>query len=282
MVWRYSHFVLLLICITILLNCQTEIIDNQTSKSVLTEEETINLAEAFDNEINETDLKRNSEFEINENSLGRSYRHCSKDRYKSWAYPEFYTWNQDTSKWIRKGLSPVEKDEIYGYILMIVVIFFGNFWGLGGGGPWMIILYSIFRFEFNKCIHYVAYINLTTAISRFIFFFKERHPKKLHRTLINYDLVISILPMAILGYFTGSIVFGIVSMFVAAVFVAVIYGGVSFNLFLKGIKDFMMERKVENSIQLKIEQEKRLYQNNEIEESKFSNTSLLVSFSKYE
>ena len=78
--------------------------------------------------------------------------------------------------------------------------------------------------------------------------------------------------MAILGYFTGNIVFGVISMFVASVFVAVIYGGVSLNLFTKGISDYYIEKKIAFSIQQKREKEKRLYQNNkQTEESNFSN-----------
>lgn len=112
---------------------------------------------------------------------------------------------------------------------------------------------------------------MVAGVTKFVFMFKTRHPKKTHRTLINYDLVISILPMAILGYFTGNIVFGVVSMFVASVFIAVIYGGIAFNLFTKGFKDYLIEKRYQQVLSKNKEKEKRLNQNrDQTEESNFS------------
>ena len=202
---------------------------------------------------------------------GRSYRKWTVDHYYSCLFADFYKWDENTNNWLRKGLFPILDSEIVGYILMFFIILFANFSGVGGGWSCMILFYFSFRFEFNKCILYTAYINLIAGIIRFVLFLKEKHPKKTYRTLINYDLVISILPIAILGYFTGNIVFGVISMFVASVFIIVIYGGISFNLFTKGIRDYFLEKKIYNSIQQKRELEKRLYHNNDqTEESNFS------------
>lgn len=142
---------------------------------------------------------------------------------------------------IINNVTPVESEEIPGYIYLFIVIFFANVSGMGGGFLTVVILYEVFGFEYRKMLGYTSAINLSVALLRYVYYFRSKHPMKTHHTLIDYEMAMIMMPFGVFGYLVSDVLFGIVPMFFVAVCMGVFWGGVAIEMFLKAIRLFRDE-----------------------------------------
>ena len=156
-------------------------------------------------------------------SLGRYYRQWSTDQKRliHCPFPEFYKWINGNC--IRHGFQLQDEFEIAGHALIFIVVLFANVSGLSGGFLTVIILYEIFGFESRKTFGYAAFMNLWAVILRYIVYFKYRNPNKSFQTLIDYEMVIILLPCGIFGTIWGSLIYNVFPMFIIAIFVGVFW-----------------------------------------------------------
>lgn len=125
--------------------------------------------------------------------------------------------------------------EYLGGIAIFVIIAFANIGGLSGGLFTFIVLYELYGFEFRKTLGYAAGINLIASVMRFILFYYARNPTKRYKTLIDYDIVLILLPIGMFGLFCGRIIFGFLPMIAAAIVSIIFWGGAAVYVLRKGI-----------------------------------------------
>jgi uncharacterized membrane protein YfcA len=104
-----------------------------------------------------------------------------------------------------KGVFPLEQVEFFGLIIVLVILVLANVAGLGGGGIIIPILMAMFGFSTKEAIALGSVLILSSSLVRFILQVEERHPLK-EATVVDYNIVIVMLPMVMLGSFMGVIV----------------------------------------------------------------------------
>jgi uncharacterized membrane protein YfcA len=146
--------------------------------------------------------------------------------------------------------------EYMGGIAIFTIIVFANMGGLSGGLLTFIVLYELYGFEFQKILGYASGINLIASIIRFILYYFTKHPTKEYKTLIDYDMVLVLLPMGIFGVFTGKIIYSFLPMIAVAIINLLFWGLAAINVLRKGISILKKE-----NLQIKIEDfEKHKYE----------------------
>jgi uncharacterized membrane protein YfcA len=138
--------------------------------------------------------------------------------------------------------------EYMGGIAIFVIIVFANMSGLSGGLLTFVVLYELYGFEFQKILGYASGLNLIASIIRFVLYYFTKHPTKEFKTLIDYDMVLILLPMGIFGAFTGKIIYSFLPMIAVAIMSLLFYGMAAINILRKGIYFLKKE-----NLQIKIE-----------------------------
>ena len=109
-----------------------------------------------------------------------------------------------TQMCIHKSLLPINKQEIGGYVVLILAILFSNAGGLGGGGIVVPILLFFFNFKMKQA---VAQSNASIAICgmiRLVFNSQKPHPLKEGKgLLVDYSQSSLILPGLVVGATVG-------------------------------------------------------------------------------
>ena len=77
--------------------------------------------------------------------------------------------------------------------------------GIGGGGLIIPITMALFRFSTKEAIALSGFTILTGAVVRWVYQWSDKHPKK-DSTLIEYPIVIVMMPMVLVGSFVGVII----------------------------------------------------------------------------
>ena len=77
--------------------------------------------------------------------------------------------------------------------------------GIGGGGLIIPITMALFKFSTKQAIAISGFTILTGSIARFIVTTNQRHPDK-DATIIDYNIVIVMMPLVLVGSFTGVLV----------------------------------------------------------------------------
>ena len=87
----------------------------------------------------------------------------------------------------------------------MLMLTLANAGGIGGGGLVIPCFIVFFYFDERETVAMAALANAEAALIRFVLNFKDRHPEK-KQTMIDYDLVIMMLPLALLGSILGIII----------------------------------------------------------------------------
>ncbi len=74
--------------------------------------------------------------------------------------------------------------------------------GVGGGGMFIPFCISFFGFSTKETIALSGFTILLCAITRFVFFIKEKHPEK-NAVVIDYGLASIMLPVVMMGSMIG-------------------------------------------------------------------------------
>jgi uncharacterized membrane protein YfcA len=111
----------------------------------------------------------------------------------------------ELSKCFHKSIFPIYIEEFFGLIILPILLAFANVGGIGGGGLIIPITMALFRFSTKEAIALSGFTILTGAIVRWIYQWSDKHPKK-DSTLIEYPIVIVMMPMVLVGSFVGVII----------------------------------------------------------------------------
>ena len=82
---------------------------------------------------------------------------------------------------------------------MFLLITLSSAGGLSGGGVTIPIMLIFFNMQMKEAVPISAFIAVCSTILRFVMNFKQRHPTKPDRLVINYDIVILALPAVFCG-----------------------------------------------------------------------------------
>lgn len=93
--------------------------------------------------------------------------------------------------------------EIIGSIVLMVVIGMAAASGIGGGGLVMPIVIIFYGFFPPDAVSLSNFSILTAAVLRFVMNFNQKHPERKERTSIDYDTVLCLMPMVLLGSMVG-------------------------------------------------------------------------------
>lgn len=115
----------------------------------------------------------------------------------------------------------------------------------------MIIMFEIFRFEWLKALSLCAFINFLTSVIRFVVFFRTKHPRKPHHTLIDYELVLLFLPLSLLGLLLGHVIYRLLPMFAIAVLTAIFWAVLAIEIAIKAYRETMKVKHVNVQLETK-------------------------------
>jgi uncharacterized membrane protein YfcA len=93
--------------------------------------------------------------------------------------------------------------QVTGIVLISIMNMMASAGGIGGGGimtPFMMIFMSI---PITECIPLANSFALISAITRFIVNFKQTHPFRPLRKIIDYEVVTLTMPLVYLGTMMG-------------------------------------------------------------------------------
>lgn len=93
--------------------------------------------------------------------------------------------------------------EIFGAVLMFVLILVSNMGGLSGAGSNIPIMLICNDMNMNEAVPLSAAVAVCATFFRFILNFKQKHPNAKDRVAINYEVVEITMPFVFLGSFTG-------------------------------------------------------------------------------
>jgi uncharacterized membrane protein YfcA len=105
-----------------------------------------------------------------------------------------------------KLLFPLFPKEIIGIIIFVAMAMMSAAAGVGGGSIMVPILLIFFNFSTKEAIALTNGLIFFAGIVKFILSLNKKHPKIKHRTIIEYNMVLIIIPSLLLGAFVGSII----------------------------------------------------------------------------
>ena len=104
-----------------------------------------------------------------------------------------------------KGIFPMHSQEAIGLAVLAVMLAMANVGGVGGGGLIIPIIMAFFKFTTKGAIALSGFTIFTGSLARFIYAYNMRHPDK-DATLIDYGIVIVMMPLVLVGSFIGVLV----------------------------------------------------------------------------
>lgn len=87
----------------------------------------------------------------------------------------------------------------------MVLLALANVGGVGGGGLIIPIIMASFTFTTKDAIALSGFTIFTGSVARFFYSYHQRHPEK-DATMIDYGIVTVMLPLVLVGSFTGVLV----------------------------------------------------------------------------
>jgi uncharacterized membrane protein YfcA len=104
-----------------------------------------------------------------------------------------------------KGVFPMQTSEIFGVFALTALTVLANVGGIGGGGIIIPVTIALFGFSTKEAIALSGALIYSGSLARFAMQINERHPQK-DSTLIEYNIVILMLPLVLVGSFIGVLV----------------------------------------------------------------------------
>lgn len=98
---------------------------------------------------------------------------------------------------------PITGLEIVGVITVFLVTVLANAGGIGGGGlniPFMSIFLGL---SIKECVPIANFSGFIAPFIRFILNFKQRHPTRKERVVVDYELISLTMPIIYLGTLFG-------------------------------------------------------------------------------
>ena len=104
-----------------------------------------------------------------------------------------------------KTIFPIYPREFMGIIVIPLVLALANVGGVGGGGLVIPIIMALFMFTTKEAIAISGFTILCGSVARFIITVDQKHPEK-DATVIDYGIVIVMMPLVLVGSFVGVLV----------------------------------------------------------------------------
>ena len=101
-----------------------------------------------------------------------------------------------------KSLFPMRPIEIYGTVILTILMALAVMSGIGGGGIIVPLLMVFYKLETKEAIAVSGFTILVGSVSRFAFTYKARHPLK-DATCIEYSVTNIMLPLVLIGSVAG-------------------------------------------------------------------------------
>jgi hypothetical protein len=141
---------------------------------------------------------------------------------------------------LHKDLFPISLRELCATVLLGALIMITNAAGIGGGGAILPII-MIFNFKVNVAVALCNVVICVGAVTRFAMEFNETHPYKKAK-VIDYGIVVLMLPAIMLGSFLGVQVNIVVPQVVILTLLGVVLCFVSYRSTVKGIQLYKEEQ----------------------------------------
>jgi uncharacterized membrane protein YfcA len=93
--------------------------------------------------------------------------------------------------------------EVTGGFVLLILIGMAAASGIGGGGMVMPIVIIFFGYYAEEAVSLSNFSIMTSGILRFVMNFSQKHPERNERLAIDYDTVLLLLPMVLLGSSVG-------------------------------------------------------------------------------
>ena len=135
---------------------------------------------------------------------------------------------------IHKGIFPVYNTELYGIIVLTILIALANVGGVGGGGLIIPVIMAFFSFDMKDAIAISGFTIFAGSVARFIYGYNSRHPDK-DATVIDYGIVIVMMPLVLVGSFIGVLVNIMLPPILLSFFLTVVLILLTTQSLLKGI-----------------------------------------------
>jgi hypothetical protein len=97
-----------------------------------------------------------------------------------------------------KDLFPMNENDIYGSLIMVVALFIAAASGIGGGGVLLPLFMIVFGFKPKAAIALSNFCILGNSVINIIVFAQRRHPLA-DRPLVDWDLLLIFEPLTIAG-----------------------------------------------------------------------------------
>lgn len=98
---------------------------------------------------------------------------------------------------------PLNWVQIAGVAFMTIMNTFAVAGGVGGGGIVIPILMIFMKIPISECVPITNAFGLIVGLTRFIYNFKQMHPYRPWRKIVDYEIVTLTMPMVYFGSLIG-------------------------------------------------------------------------------
>ena len=148
--------------------------------------------------------------------------------------------DESTGLCAHKGVFPIYNPESIGLLVLAIMIALANVGGIGGGGLIIPIIMAFFKFTTKEAIAISGFTIFTGSLTRFLYSWKQKHPEK-DATVIDYGIVIVMLPLVLVGSFVGVLFNIVLPSVVLSVMLTVVLGLLTFQSGMKALQMYRRE-----------------------------------------
>jgi uncharacterized membrane protein YfcA len=106
---------------------------------------------------------------------------------------------------LHKGIFPMYLPEFLGFLILPALVGLANVAGIGGGGITVPIVMICWGFTTKQSVALSGATIFVGSVVRFFYSLDRKHPEK-KATSIDYGIVIVMLPLVLVGSFTGVLI----------------------------------------------------------------------------
>lgn len=139
---------------------------------------------------------------------------------------------------VHKELFPLFGLEYAGLVCSFFLMVLSNAAGIGGGGLLIPLTIVFFGWDSKSATVMASFFNSIAAFLRFVINYKKRHPDTENKTLIDYDLVVILLPLGIFGTMIGVIFHSVLPDFLIEILFTLFLLYVTYSVLRKSIKTY--------------------------------------------
>ncbi len=123
-----------------------------------------------------------------------------------------------------KDFFPMQIEEILGMFAFFIGLALGAAGGVGGGPIVLSLLVLFFNFRILNGVPLAMFLEFLGFLALFILFLSKRHPEDNKRVTFDYETILMVTPISLLGSYLGVILNGVLSPGVTLIFVIIILG----------------------------------------------------------